>query len=436
MHRIIIVGGGAGGLELATALGNKLGKRRLAHIMLVDAKSTHLWKPLLHAVAAGTLDADLDELSYMAHAHLHHFTFRMGRMHALDRARREIHVAGTYNAKDEEIIPPRTFTYDTLIMAVGSETNDFGIPGVKEHCLFLDSQTQAKHFQHYFLERWLAANTHEQPLREGQLNVAIAGGGATGVELAAELHTATNEMLRYGLDRIPKDRNIEFTIIDAADRILSGLPKPVSDNIHAALVRIGVKIHVNQRVSEVTDAGFKTASGLFIPAEIKVWAAGIKSPVWLKEIDGLETNRINQLIVHKTLQTTRDENIFAFGDCAACPIDDSGRLAPPRAQTAQQQAKLLVKTIERRLAGKRLPEYRYSDRGSLVSLSSYDAGGSLMGSLLGKSNRLIIQGLLAKIVYISLHQMHLLSLHSIGWVVRMFIVGLLMRRIRPKLKLH
>lgn len=435
LHRIVIVGGGAGGLELATTLGDKLGKRKLAAITLVDAKLTHLWKPLLHAVAAGTMDADLDELSYMAHATTHHFKFRLGRMTGLDRDQREIRLAGTYNEAGEEIIPPRIRGYDTLVLAVGSETDDFGIPGVKEHCLFLDSQAQATHFQRYFLERWLSANTHPQPLRKGQLNVAIAGGGATGVELAAELHTATREMLRYGLNRIPKDRNIEFNIIEAADRLLPGLPEAVSENVHDTLVKLGVKIYTGQRVSEVTPEGFQTKSGLFIPAEIKVWAAGIKSPGWLRELDGLETNRKNQLVVHKTLQTTLDENIFAFGDCAACPMDGD-KLVPPRAQAAHQQAKLLVKTMQARLRGDPLPEYRYSDRGSLINLSFHDASGSLMGGLLGKNNRLIVEGWLARIAYISLYKLHLLALHGFRWVARMTIVDFLLRRVRPKLKLH
>ncbi|HEX7027583.1 MAG TPA: NAD(P)/FAD-dependent oxidoreductase [Gammaproteobacteria bacterium] len=436
LHRIVIVGGGAGGLELATALGDKLGKRGLASVVLVDAKLTHLWKPLLHAVAAGTMDADFDELSYMAHATAHHFKFRLGRMTGLDRGKREIRLAGTYNEAGEEIIPPRTRGYDTLIMAVGSETHDFGIPGVRDHCLFLDSQDQARHFQRYFLERWLSANTHPEPLRKGQLNVAIAGGGATGVELAAELHTATHEMLHYGLNRIPKDRNIEFNIIEAADRLLPGLPEAVSENVHETLEKLGIKIHTGQMVSEVTAEGFHTKSGLFVPAEIKVWAAGIKSPDWLRELDGLETNRKNQLMVHKTLQTTRDENIFAFGDCAACPMDGEGRFVPPRAQAAHQQARLLVKTMQARLNGKPLPEYRYSDRGSLVNLSFHDTSGSLMGGLLGKNNRLIVEGWLARIAYISLYKLHLLALHGIRWVIRMSIVDFLLRRVRPKLKLH
>ena len=142
-HQIIVVGGGAGGLELATQLGDNLGKRRKAAITLVDCNMTHLWKPLLHEVAAGALNAYEDELSYMAQAHWHHFRFRLGRMDGLDRGKREISLAPSCDEQGNEYIPRRILHYDTLIIAVGSITNDFNIPGVKEHCMLLDTRQEA-----------------------------------------------------------------------------------------------------------------------------------------------------------------------------------------------------------------------------------------------------------------------------------------------------
>ena len=134
-HQIIIVGGGAGGLELATRLGDTVGKT-MADVTLIDASRVHIWKPLLHDVAAGTLDASIDGLEYLAQARWHHFRFRLGRMDSLDRRVREICVAPTYNDEGLEIIPRRTVHYDTLVLAVGSVSNDFGINGVREHCFF------------------------------------------------------------------------------------------------------------------------------------------------------------------------------------------------------------------------------------------------------------------------------------------------------------
>ena len=436
-HHIIIVGGGAGGLELATGLGNKLGKKGKADITLVDATMTHLWKPLLHEVAAGTLDSHDDELDYLAQGHWHHFKFRLGYMDGLDRNKREITLAPSLDEEGKEYIPRRTFQYDTLIIAVGSMTNDFGIKGVKEHCYFLDSTKQAEKFHQMLLKKCYAAQTQSTPLREGQLHVAIAGAGATGIELAAELHGSTRKLVTYGLDQIDPGRDIKLDIIEAADSILPALPKRLSDKAVDALEKIGVKLGLGERITEATAQGFNTEKGNFIASEIKVWAAGIKAPDFLAELDGLETNKVNQLIVNSSLQTTVDENIFAFGDCASCKIPGTDQIVPPRAQAAHQQASMLVKSMRRRLQAQPLPEYKYVDYGSLVNLSRYTTVGSLMGNLLGRwSGSLMIEGLIARFVYLSLYKMHQIALHGYIRTGFMTLADLLVRKHRPELKLH
>lgn len=131
-HRIVIVGGGAGGLELAARLGRSLGRRTRAEITLVDISLRHLWKPLLHEVAAGTLDSHADAVEYLAQARAHGFRFRLGRMEGLDRERREIRLGAIKDAGGVQIGGPKLLGYDTLVIAVGSTVNDFGVPGVKE----------------------------------------------------------------------------------------------------------------------------------------------------------------------------------------------------------------------------------------------------------------------------------------------------------------
>ncbi|HKK16830.1 MAG TPA: FAD-dependent oxidoreductase, partial [Gammaproteobacteria bacterium] len=308
LHRIIIVGGGAGGLELATKLGHKLGRKNKATVTLVDNSKTHLWKPLLHEVAAGSLDSSDDELSYMAQAHWHHFRFRLGRMDRLDRSKKEISLAPTLDEDGNEYIPRRTFAYDTLIIAVGSVTNDFAIEGVKEHCQFLDTRHDADRFHQLLLRKYTAAHTQHEPLREGQLHIAIAGAGATGVELSAELHESTRQLVEFGLDQISPETDVKIILIEAAERILPALPERLSRNTVAALNKLDIDVITGKRIVKANAEGFYTNDDSFIPAEIKVWAAGIKAPAFLHEIDGLETSRIDQLLVKSTLQTTRDEN--------------------------------------------------------------------------------------------------------------------------------
>ncbi|MEE9595775.1 MAG: NAD(P)/FAD-dependent oxidoreductase [Acidiferrobacterales bacterium] len=433
-RKIVIVGGGAGGLELATRLGDKIGKNRAA-ITLIDKSRTHIWKPLLHDVAAGVLDVGEDQLEYLAQARWHHFRFLLGRMERLDRKERVVQLAPTFNDEGDEIIPRRTFRYDTLVLAVGSICDDFGVSGVQEHCLFLDTTEQAVHFQKRLIDSLLRAHSLGGPESPTQLHVVIVGGGATGSELAAQLHHVTHQLSAYGLDEVDPERDIKLTLIEAADRILPALPPRLSTAAHAQLTRLGVVAHVAERVVAVTPDGVRTESDRFVPGGIMVWAAGIKAPDFLHNLDGLETNRVNQVIVRPTLQTTRDKTIFAFGDCAACPLGQSdGQLVPPRAQAAHQQASLLVKSLRNQLAGRRLPEYVYRDYGSLVALGKYSTVGTLMNRLFRGS--VMIEGVVARLVYLSLYKGHQLALF--GWyrVALLTLANLLRRRVNPEIKLH
>lgn len=430
-HRIVVVGGGAAGLELVTRLGKRLGRKGLAEITLIDAKTTHIWKPLLHEVASGTLDVAEHQLEYLAQAHWNHFRYRLGRMDGLDREKRLIYVAPTYNEQGEEIIPRRSFPYDTLVITVGSVSNDFGIEGVQDHCLFLDTLGEAQHFQRQLLDTLLYMHTHQKE-NPNQLGIAIIGAGATGVELTAQLHQVTRQLNAYGLDEFNPEQDIRLHLIEAGPRILPQLPEGLSTQACEKLEALDVQVHVNERVTRIDENGVLAASGDFIRAGIKVWAAGIKAPDFLAEIDGLETNSINQLLVYKNLQTTRDKHIFALGDCAACP-DEHGGFVPPRAQAAHQQASYLARAIERRIKNRAVGEYHYHDYGSLVTLGRYSTVGSLMGNIPGS---IMVSGFVARSVYLSLHKMHQIALF--GWfrTGMLSLAHLLRRGVDPSIKLH
>ena len=431
-HQIIIVGGGAGGLELATRLGRTLGKRGQARITLVDANLTHIWKPLLHEVAAGSLNSSGDELNYVAQAKWNHFEFQLGRMCGLDRAAKRISLAATLDDDGQVLMPARELSYDSLVIAVGSTTNDFGTAGAAEHCLFLDTRAQAERFHRQLLSHYLRAHASQSGATE-QINVAIVGAGATGVELAAELHHAAHELAAYGLNRISPE-NMRITLLEAGPRVLPALPERISQPVHKTLEKLGVTVLTGAAVSQVTREALHTAQGQVIPATLKVWAAGIRAPDFLKELDGLESNRINQLQVRLTLQTTLDDNIFAFGDCAACPQPGSeGRNVPPRAQAAHQQASLLAKSLKQRIDGKPLAEYRYRDYGSLISLSSFSAVGNLMGNLTGS---VMLEGWLARMFYVSLYRMHQVALYGMTRTLLMMLGDRIGRSTEPRLKLH
>ena len=430
--KIVVVGGGAGGLELVTQLGKRLGRKHLAEVTLVDSSRTHIWKPLLHEVAAGTLDSHDDELEYLAQASENHFRFVLGRMSGLDRKMKRIKLAPLHAPGGQEIMPERDYPYDILVIAVGSVCNDFGIKGVSEHCMFLDTTEEAEQFQNKFLSAYLRAQAQGGAKSQGELDVAIVGGGATGIELSAQLYTAARLLSSYGLDHI-KPSDIKIHILEASPRLLPGLPQRLSSGTLKQLNKLGIQVHLGVKVVEVTDEGMKTESGELIKAGARIWAAGVKAPDFLKEIDGLETNKINQLVVGPTLETTRDDAVFAIGDCAACLWPGKNTNVPPRAQSAHQMASLVLVNLLRRLKGKPLKKFKYKDYGSLVSLGKYSTVGNLMGNLMGS---VMVEGFIARLVYLSLYKMHQLALFGPFRVALMMISSFFRNRLNPKIKLH
>jgi len=434
LHQIVVVGGGAGGLELVTRLGDKLGRRGKAAVTLIEKKRTHLWKPLLHEVAAGSMDIGMHELDYLAQAHWHGFRYRVGEMSGLDRSRRLVHVAPFRDEEGLLVTERQLVAYDTLVLAVGSLSNDFGTPGAKEHAILLESQAEAERFHRRLVNACIRAHTQAEPLRPEQLQVAIIGAGATGTELAAELHRTMRQLVAFGLDRIDPDKHIKIHLIEGGQRILPALPERLSSAAQRLLEGLQVKIHTSAMVSQVLPNGVRLASGQFIAAELVVWAAGVKAPDVLKDLAGLESNRLNQLVVLPTLATTRDPNIFALGDCAACPWPGHQQPVPPRAQAAHQQATHMLKQMKRRLAGKPLLAWRYRDFGSLVALGHYSTVGNLMGRLIGRN--LFIEGYIARLMYRSLYKMHQLALHGVTKVSLDTLARVITRRTEPHVKLH
>ena len=436
MHRIVIVGGGAGGLALATQLGKRLGRKKLAEVTLVDSARTHVWKPLLHQLAAGSYDTHAEEIEFLAQARWNHFKFRLGSLVNVDRVNKTVQLAASYDDTGAEITPDQQVSYDTLVIAVGSQTNDFGTLGAAQHTIKLDSPQAAKRFNDRLINACIRAQSVPRVAGSGRLTVAIVGGGATGVELAAELHAAARMLANFGLDHIHPEKDLQIVLIEAAPRLLSQLPERLSESSVRELRKLAIEVHPNEKVVEVTADSLKMASGKVIGSTLTVWAAGVKAADFLKQIGGdqpLETNRLNQLMVNGNLQSTRDPAIYAFGDCAACQQPD-GTWVPPRAQAAYQQAMYLVKSLPRLMKGEPVVPFVYKDQGSLVSLSEYSSVGSLMGSLTRGS--LFIEGRLAQLMYWALHKQHQYALGGVRKTLLITLSELLDRTYRPRIKLH
>jgi NADH dehydrogenase len=320
------------------------------------------------------------------------------------------------------------------VLAVGSRVNDFGTPGVMAHAIALDSTAQADRFHRRLVNAFLRAHSQVEALKPGQLDVAIVGAGATGVELAAELHNATRELVSFSLDNIDPDKHIRLHLIEASPRILPALPERISAAARRMLDSLNVEVHCDARVAEVLPQAVRLADGRVIDASMVVWAAGVKAAPFLSAM-GIATNAMHQVKVDARLRSMDDPDIYALGDCAAVEwAGHPGRLVPPRAQAAHQQAMYLVKALRRRLAGKTVPAWRYRDFGSLVSLGEYSTVGNLMGNFVG--GNLWLEGLFARWMYQSLYKMHEIALHGWWKTSLTTLARLIARQTEPRVKLH
>ena len=429
-HKVVIVGGGAGGLELAASLGRRFGPEV---VTLVDSRPFHIWKPSLHEAAAGTLDIHQEGLSYLMLARKCGFRFVMGALLDVQRDDKSIRIGPIIDPTGEEILPVRTIRYNTLVLSVGSVSNFFNTPGAKENAVTLDSLENAEQFRLTLLKAMVQVDEAKRSDPDKRLEIVIVGGGATGVELAVELVEAGETISGYGLPRFKSGRDLSITLIEGGPRLLAALPERISVAARTRLTSLGIKVETDARVARIERTQVDTADGRSFASRITLWAAGIQGPAVLQTLD-LPLNRNGQVEVDGTLQTP-DPAIYAFGDCAAAPWKD-GRTVPARAQAAHQQAEFLNKRLTRLLRGQPLESntYVYQDHGSLISLGQSAGVGSLMGKLSGSG--LFVSGTLARLMYMSLHLMHHRAILGVWRTATLALGRLLLRRSQPRVKLH
>jgi NADH dehydrogenase len=434
MPTIVIVGGGAGGLELATRLGDQCGRHGSAKIILIDRAPTHFWKPLLHEVASGKIDPKMHQVEYSAQAAQHHFQFICGEVVNLDRDARVIELARRDDGDGTEISPARRIAYDRLVLAFGAVTNFFGIPGASAHSLSLDTVSQAEHFQKRLISICTQASNRKATGADpdAAVNIVIVGGGATGVELAAELRHTARALAKYRIHDLDPVRDIRISIVERSDRLLPQLDPRLSRTAENYMGKLGIQVCTSTSVAQVNPDCIKDDAGQAHASDLTVWAAGIEGPKLCAVLD-LPLNRLGQIKVAASLQTIGAPNIFAIGDCSSFVCPGNGTPIPPRAQAAHQQALFLARVLGGPLA-EPLPHFQYRDYGSLVSLGPSAAIGMLIGGAWG--NGLFVEGTLARTLYRLMYRKHVLALH--GFVVMAWqTVGHWIRgKITPPVKLH
>ena len=435
--RILIVGGGAGGLQLATRLGSTLGRRGQAQIVLVDRLPTHFWKPLLHEAASGHRDPASHTIEYAAQARRHGFEFVQGELRSVDRARRIATIGAVLDSDGMQIVPQREVHYHDLVLAVGSVTHFFNVPGASRHALPLEHVGHAEDFRKKFLAacakvNHLADAPGAPPVRPVCINVI--GAGATGVELAAALRHAVGQLAMYRFKALDPERDVRIRLIEGAARVLPVLDPRISARTQAQLERLHIEVLTGTRVSSVEEDATVTSSGERLPADMTIWAAGVAGPAMLRTIEGLALSASNQVIVTDTLQTPDDPHVFAFGDCAACPSGGSSAYLPPRAQVAHQQAVYLRQAFARRLAGKPVAGFVFRDAGTVVSLG--ESGALYQADLRVRARSVIVDGPAATGLYRLLYRKHLWGVHGVGHTLLQALGQLLHSYGRPSIKLH
>lgn len=423
--RVVIVGGGIAGLLLATRLGRTLGPQQ-ARVTLVDGSFTHVWKPMLHAIAAGTRDVHLERVHFLAHAAQHGYTFEPGELISVNRAERLVRLAPLLAADGTTLVESRELRYDWLVLALGSGVNDFGTPGVTEHAYVIDRQQQAERFNVALRNHLLRAAAHDTDVK-----VAIVGGGATGVQLAAELSDLMEQASGYGDAHMR--RRLKLSLYEGAPRVLAAFPARISEASQSTLERLGFKVHTGARVQSVEAHGLQVRGMGMQHADLTVWAAGVKAPEVLAGISGMAATPLHQVVVGPSLQTAGDERIFALGDCASLQLPGHDRALAPTAQVATQQAMHLGRHLPALLRGREIPAFAHQDLGSLVSLSRYTAYGTLgsAGVLPGH----FLSGRMAQLGHWWLHRRHQAAVQGLRRTAMIWLSESLLRVALPPIRL-
>lgn len=374
--KVVILGAGFGGLTAARAL------EGVADVTLVDRHNFQTFLPLLYQVATAGLAAD--HVAYPIRGALRRsgVQFRMGSPISIDHTRR------TVKLDSSELL-----SYDYLIVAVGSVTNDFGIPGIKEHCLGMKSVVEALAIRAEVMRRF------EDLCRlsdDSELSITVVGGGPTGVEMAGALAELKRGPLRS--DQAVASDRIHIRLVEAGPRLLPSFSQALSTRTKRDLERLGVEVLLNTGVKEARSLSIVLNNGSEIASEITIWTAGVQAAPVVKDL--LLPMKDGRVAVSTSLQVENFERLFAIGDISGAKGAD-GRYLPMVAPVAMQQARFVAKQIAKLERGEAPADFRYLDKGSMATIGRHKAVVEVKGIRIG--------GVVAWYMWLWLHLLYLLG---------------------------
>ncbi|MGJ8549253.1 NAD(P)/FAD-dependent oxidoreductase [Winogradskyella wichelsiae] len=392
LPRVVIIGGGFAGINLAKSLANKN-----VQVVLIDKRNYHTFQPLLYQVSSSGLEPDSIAYPLRKVIKKHNTTyFRLAEVEQILPDSNEI------------ITSIGNLTYDFLVIATGTKTNYFGNKAIESNSMPMKSVPQALNIRSLILQNFeKAAIADSNEAREAFLNFVIVGAGPTGAELAGAIAELKNNILpRDYRDLDPDDMHIH--LLEGADRVLPPMSKHASKKALKFLNKLGVKVHCNTFVKHYDGKTVTTNSDLVLESETLIWAAGVTGA----PVQGLKAeavlDRINRYNVNRFNQIEGYTNIFALGDIALMETETYPKGHPQVAQPAIQQGKLLGKNLLKLIDNKPMKPFVYRDKGSMatigrnkavVDLKHYKFGGFFawfiwmfvhLMSLVGFRNRVIV----------------------------------------------
>ncbi len=355
--RILILGGGFAGVEAARHLDRTVAKRADVDVTLVSRENFSLFTPMLHEVVASDLEPP--DISNPLRKLLRRVTVLTGDIQAIDVAACCVTIA--YGIRGLT----RTLPFDELVLALGSETNYLGLPGVAEHALGIKTLGDAVILRAAVLAMLEAASVEPDPeRRKRMLTFVVGGGGFAGVETVGAINDFARDSLRhYG--RIDP-REVRVVLIHGGPVILPELGQALGSYAEEKLRARQVEIKLQTRIVAYVEGAVQCADGDTIPAEVLVWAAGVSPSPLLKDTPfPLQRGRV---VVDATLQVPQFPGVWAVGDCAAIVDPASGQPYPPTAQHALREGRRAAKNICARLDGRAATPFVYKAPGQLASL--------------------------------------------------------------------
>ncbi len=370
VHRIVVLGGGFGGMSAAQTLEKATQRRRDLEVTLVSQSNFLLFTPMLAEVASSALEAQ--HIAAPIRAACPFTNFIHGDVERIDREQRQVLVHGRRSAE------PQAVPYDHLVLAMGSVPNFYGLPGLAEHAITLKTLEDAVGLRHRVLSQLERAD-HETDaeVRQRLLTFVVAGGGFAGAETIAELFDLVSSVRRYYQHLRPGDAR--FVLVHSRDRILPELSAELGAYALEKLSARGIEFRLGRRVAAAAEGSVTLDDDTEIACETFVWTAGNQPNPLLGTMD-CETSRSGQIVVDATLGVQDRPGLWAVGDGAQIPdLTNEGRPCPPTAQHALRQGKRVALNILATIDGRPLKPFRYRASGSLVGLGHRTAAAEIWG---------------------------------------------------------